>query len=91
MELGTENRNKVIIAGVLIVVAVIALGRWLFTGSAPAAAPAASIGVGRKLALAAGLAACEFHGRESAACVMCRDSAARPRLPHRTIARNARN
>ncbi len=38
MELGTENRNKVIIAGVLIVVAVIALGRWLFTGSAPAAA-----------------------------------------------------
>jgi hypothetical protein len=42
VELGTENRNKVIIAAVLIVVAVIALGRLLFTGSAPAAASPAS-------------------------------------------------
>jgi hypothetical protein len=38
VELGTENRNKVIIAGVLVAVAVIALARLLFTASAPAAA-----------------------------------------------------
>jgi hypothetical protein len=40
VELGTENRKKVIIAGVLILVAVIALGRMLFPDSAPAAANA---------------------------------------------------
>ncbi len=38
MELGTDNRNKVIVAAVLIVVAVIALARLLFPGSEPAAA-----------------------------------------------------
>lgn len=38
MELGTENRKKVMIAGALLVVAVIAIGRFLFTGSEPAAA-----------------------------------------------------